>query len=79
MSGVTNWSKCAEIMPDESGHYLCWDEKTEMMWIGAFNDDGGQDTWGDERSLGWVGVQDSPSLWPTHWAPRPMAPYGKWL
>ena len=64
-----DWISTKTDQPSKSGHYLCWDEREQNMWIGVFNDDGGSDTWGDERPLGWLGADV-----PTHWAERPEAP-----
>ena len=68
------WRRCANEMPGRSGGYLCWHAPTQHMWIGAYNDSGGHDTWGDERPLGWVGIGRNPELWPTHWTRRPEPP-----
>lgn len=64
-----NWIPSAVDSPSRSTHYLCWDDKIKIMWIGAFNDSGGHDTWGDARPLGWV-----TGCVPTHWAECPEAP-----
>lgn len=70
MSAVQpKWISIKHDWPERSGHYLCWDEREQHMWIGAYNDTGGQDTWGDERPLGWTG-----GAAPTHWAERPEPP-----
>lgn len=69
-----NWLKCADILPDHSGQYLCYDESEDKMWLGFYNDMGGQDTWGEDRRLGWVGMWDNPELWPTHWTEAPKPP-----
>lgn len=64
-----NWCSIRDDQPSRSGHYLCWDEHEQNMWIGAFNDSGGQNTWGEARPLGWL-----PGSVPTHWAERPIPP-----
>lgn len=68
---MPNWISSKHDSPQQSGHYLCWDEREQNMWIGAYNDPGGQDTWGDERPLGWMGGKSGT---PTHWAERPSPP-----
>ena len=69
------WHRCAEVMPDRSGHYLVYFEREDLMVIAAYNDTGGADTWDDERPLGWVAYpSDDPALWPSHWAERPSPP-----
>lgn len=65
---MADWIECRHMLPDRSGHYLCYDEREDHMWIGAWNDMGGQDTWGDQRRMGWVGGNC------THWAERPSPP-----
>lgn len=64
-----NWCSIRDDQPSRTGQYLCWDAIEQNMWIGAFNDSGGQDTWGEGRSLGWAAGCN-----PTHWAERPMPP-----
>lgn len=66
-----DWTSVKHDWPDGSGHYLCWDEAEQYMWIGAYNDTGGHDTWGDARKLGWAGGKSGT---PTHWARRPVSP-----
>jgi len=65
------WVESTHMLPDHSGAFLCWCAKTEMMWVGHWNDRGGHDTWGDARQMGWVGGGPP---WPTHWAEQPEAP-----
>lgn len=67
---TTDWIECCHMLPDRSGHFLCWDARDQNMWIGAFNDSGGRDTWGEPRPLGWASGCN-----PTHWAERPEPPH----
>lgn len=68
---MPDWIESRVMSPDRSGHYLCWCAVTASMWIGAYNDTGGHDTWGDARPLGWAGGKAGT---PTHWAARPAPP-----
>lgn len=73
MRAMPDWIDIRDMSPDRSGHFLCWCARTSHMWIGAYNDSGGFDTYGEPRPLGWIGGKAGT---PTHWAERPQQPDG---
>lgn len=64
-----DWIESRHMLPDRTGHYLCWSAREQIMWVGAYNDHGGRDTWGEPRKLGWASDSN-----PTHWAELPTPP-----
>lgn len=47
---MPDWIESRVTSPDRSGHFLCWCARERLMWIGAYNDTGGTDTYGEART-----------------------------